>query len=248
MNGDSQRSVASFRSEASQNTKPTWWGPLDGPKERPRQDCIGSSFTRSSSALDLSSQPAVGTMQGVSGLLGEQGTDQGHQRSQLQTDVELRRRIEAVRENIADLDRQIADCTSADPQDIEIATLRDSIRKAIDDRQALQHEARFWAVEERLTTTAVDASVSVSSFSPEDIPDGYSCWRECALALESEIKRKSQTTLDLHHRLHCLEGQFRQQLQSVEDQVTHTESSLKIILQRLTDYSAQQQRLAGETA
>jgi len=188
-------------------------------------------------------------------LRGAQATDQGPQLQVLpmgssqrpHTDAELRRRIEWARQNIAELDQQISYCVSADPQDIEIVALRANIRKAIDDRQALQHEARLWVAEERLATHTIDASVSVSSFSPEDIPDGYSCWRECAMALDSEIKRKSQTALDLHHRLHCLEGQFRQQLQSVEDQVTHTESSLKIILQRLTDYSAHRQ-LSGASA
>merc|ERR1719272_1361203 len=78
-------------------------------------------------------------------------------------------------------------------------------------------------------------SSDVSFMSVEDmVPDGASCWKECAAALEGEIRRKSQLALELHHRVHGLETQLQRQQQATDERLASMHSSLEFVLGRLS--------------
>jgi hypothetical protein len=181
--------------------------------------------------------------------------------------VATRRRLEEVRSAIAERQNQISKCKPLDEPGSEHTILRANIGRAIADKQSLQEEvqegmARVQRLEEAkqradfrvreledralvqnagcASSCAAPATASISDsslFSIEEVPDGYSCWRDYAATLEEDVHRKAQVALDLHHRVHSLEGQLHRQIQSVDEQVSCTQKSLELILERMSAYS-----------
>lgn len=139
---------------------------------------------------------------------------------------------------------------------IAAVVLKEELPRAVAEKRALESEALDRAsdlqrledevrgtervmtkLEDQLTRQALgSSSCSTSLVSTEVFKDGddsINCWKESAILLEGEIRRKASRALELHHRVHRLEAELRRQLQANEDNVTCVATALQNTWQAL---------------